>query len=92
MQSALDKWRERKKLAQEAQAAGRGFPNMVGGAVRDNEHLELAPGDRIRHEDYGEGRVTGITGEGSKRVAHAVFDTVGERKLLVKLSPIEKVE
>ena len=92
MQSALDKWRERKKAAKEAQAAGRGFPNMVGGAVRDNEHLVLAPGDRIRHDDYGEGRITGITGEGSKRVAHAVFDSVGERKLLVKLSPIEKVE
>ncbi|CAG7599758.1 ATP-dependent helicase [Leucobacter soli] len=92
MQSALDKWRERKRLAKEAQAAGGGFPNLVGTSIRDNGDLELAPGDRIRHEDYGEGRVTGITGEGSKRVAHTVFDSVGERKLLVKLSPITKVE
>ena len=91
MQSALEKWRERKRLAKEAQAAGGGFPNMVGATMRDNGDLELAPGDRIRHEDYGEGRVTGITGEGSKRVAHAVFDSVGERKLLIKLSPIEKL-
>ncbi|MCB1273113.1 MAG: UvrD-helicase domain-containing protein [Leucobacter sp.] len=91
MQSALDTWRERKRLAKEAQAAGGGFPNMVGASIRDNGDLELAPGDRIRHEDYGEGRVTGITGEGSKRVAHAVFDSVGERKLLVKLSPIKKI-
>lgn len=92
MQSALDAWRERKRLAKEAQAAGRGFPNMVGAGARDNEGLVLAPGDRIRHDDYGEGRVTGITGEGSKRVAHAVFDSVGERKLLVKLSPITKID
>ncbi|MBN9612317.1 MAG: ATP-binding domain-containing protein, partial [Actinobacteria bacterium] len=91
MQSALEKWRERKRLAKEAQAAGGGFPNMVGATMRDNGDLELAPGDRIRHDDYGEGRVTGITGEGSKRVAHAVFDSVGERKLLIKLSPIEKL-
>ena len=91
MQSALEKWRERKRLAKEAQAAGGGFPNMVGATVRDNGDLELAPGDRIRHDDYGDGRVTGITGEGSKRVAHAVFDSVGERKLLIKLSPIEKI-
>ncbi len=92
MQSALDKWRERKRLAKEAQAAGGGFPNMVGAGLRDNGDLQLAPGDRIRHDDYGDGRVTGVTGEGTKRVAHAVFDSVGERKLLVKLAPIEKLE
>lgn len=94
MQSALDKWRERKRKAKEAQTAGGGFPNMVGagGSVRDNGSLELAPGDRIRHDDYGEGRVSAVTGTGSKRIAHVVFEAVGERKLLVKLSPIEKVE
>ncbi|WP_053386907.1 ATP-dependent helicase [Leucobacter japonicus] len=92
MQSALDKWRERKRLAKEAQAAGGGFPNLVGGAVRDNGDLELASGDRIQHEEYGAGRVTGISGIGSKRIAHVVFDSVGERKLLVKLAPIEKVD
>ena len=92
MQSALEQWRERKRLAKEAQKAGGGFPNMVGSSVRDNGDLELVPGDRIRHDDYGEGRVTAVTGVGSKRIAHAVFDSVGERKLLIKLAPIEKVE
>jgi len=92
MQSALEQWRERKRLAKEAQKAGGGFPNMVGSSVRDNGDLELAPGDRIRHDDHGEGRVTAVTGVGSKRIAHAVFDSVGERKLLIKLAPIEKVE
>ena len=92
MQSALDKWRERKRLAKEAQAAGGGFPNMIGGATRDNGDLELAPGDRITHDEYGEGRVSAITGAGSKRVAHVVFESVGERKLLVKLAPISKAE
>ena len=92
MQSALDKWRERKRLAKEAQAAGGGFPNTIVGSVRDNGDLELAMGDRIRHDEYGEGRVNAITGEGTKRVAHVTFDSVGERKLLVKLAPIEKLE
>ncbi|MFT4232908.1 MAG: 3'-5' exonuclease [Leucobacter sp.] len=92
MQSALDKWRERKRLAKEAQAAGGGFPNMIGGTARDNGELELAPGDRIRHDDYGEGRVSAVTGAGSKRIAHVVFDSVGERKLLVKLAPITKAD
>ena len=92
MQSALDKWRERKRLAKEAQASGGGFPNLVGGSVRDNGDLELGAGDRIRHDEYGDGRVTGISGVGTKRIAHVVFDSVGERKLLVKLAPIEKIE
>jgi DNA helicase-2/ATP-dependent DNA helicase PcrA len=92
MQSALDKWRERKRLAKETQAAGGGFPNMIGGGARDNGDLELGPGDRIRHDEYGDGRVTGVTGVGSKRIAHVVFDSVGERKLLVKLSPIAKID
>ena len=92
MQSALDKWRERKRLAKEAQAAGGGFPNTIGGAIRDNGDLELAPGDRITHDEYGEGRVTAISGAGSKRIAHVVFDSVGERKLLVKLAPIQKAD
>ncbi|WP_440311849.1 ATP-dependent helicase [Leucobacter chromiireducens] len=92
MQSALDQWRERKRAAKAAQAAGGGFPNTIGAGARDNGDLELATGDRIRHDDYGEGRVTGVTGSGTKRIAHVVFDSVGERKLLVKLAPISKVE
>ncbi len=92
MQSALEQWRERKRAAKAAQAAGGGFPNTIGAGTRDNGDLELATGDRIRHDDYGEGRVTGVTGSGTKRIAHVVFDSVGERKLLVKLAPISKVE
>lgn len=92
MQSALDKWRERKRVAKQTQAAGGGFPNTIMGSVRDNGDLELTPGDRIRHDEYGEGRVSAVTGAGTKRIAHVVFDTVGERKLLVKLAPIEKLD
>lgn len=91
MQSALDRWRERKRQAKEAQRSGAGFPNVIGASMRDNGDLELAPGDRITHDDYGQGLITGITGAGSKRVAHVVFESVGERKLLVKLAPITKL-
>ena len=91
MQSALDKWRERKRLAKESQRSGAGFPNLIGSDARDNGDLRLEAGDLIRHEEYGAGRVTSVTGEGSKQIAHAVFESVGERKLLIKLSPIEKI-
>lgn len=67
------------------------FANRIPAKVRDNGDMELAPGDRIRHDDFGEGRVDAVTGEGAKRVAHVRFDKVGAKKLLIKIAPIEKL-
>jgi len=67
------------------------WPNRVTGQVRDNGDLELVAGDRIRHTDFGDGRVTNVTGIGPKRVAHVQFEKVGAKKLLIKIAPIEKL-
>ncbi|MFD5213370.1 ATP-dependent helicase [Microbacterium sp. NPDC058345] len=67
------------------------FPNKVTGKVRDNGELELAAGDRIRHDDFGEGRIEAVTGEGAKRIAHVRFDSAGQKKLLIKIAPITKL-
>jgi DNA helicase-2/ATP-dependent DNA helicase PcrA len=67
------------------------WANRVTGTVRDNGDLTLAAGDRIRHIDFGEGRVTQVTGEGTKRVAHVNFEASGQKKLLIKIAPIEKL-
>jgi DNA helicase-2/ATP-dependent DNA helicase PcrA len=67
------------------------WPNRVTAQVRDNGDLTLEPGDRIRHVDFGDGRVTAVTGEGTKRVAHVQFDKAGSKKLLIKIAPIEKL-
>ena len=47
--------------------------------VRDNADLELVPGDQIRHDDFGQGRVLAVTGEGAKRIAHVRFDSAGPK-------------
>jgi DNA helicase-2/ATP-dependent DNA helicase PcrA len=67
------------------------FPNRVTAKMRDNGDLELTVGDRIRHSDFGEGRVDAVTGEGAKRIAHVRFDSAGQKKLLIKVAPIEKI-
>ncbi len=67
------------------------FANRIPAKVRDNGDMELAPGDRIRHDDFGEGRVDMVTGEGAKRVAHVRFDSAGAKKLLIKIAPITKL-
>jgi DNA helicase-2/ATP-dependent DNA helicase PcrA len=67
------------------------FANRIPAKVRDNGDMQLAPGDRIRHDDFGEGRVDAVTGEGAKRIAHVRFDKAGPKKLLIKIAPIEKL-
>ena len=67
------------------------WTSAVTGLVRDNGDMTLEAGDRIRHTDFGEGRVTAVTGEGTKRVAEVQFDTAGRKRLLIKIAPIEKL-
>ena len=67
------------------------WANRVTGTVRDNGDLELLAGDRIRHTDFGDGRVNAVTGVGPKRIAEVQFDTAGRKRLLIKVAPIEKI-
>jgi DNA helicase-2/ATP-dependent DNA helicase PcrA len=67
------------------------WTNRVTGKVRDNGDLELAVGDRVKHDDFGEGRVQAITGTAAKRIAEVQFDTAGRKRLLVKVAPIVKL-
>ena len=81
-------------LARAARNADRPKTEWTSGVtntVRDNGDLTLAPGDRIRHVDFGDGRVSAVTGSGSKSVAEVQFDTAGRKRLLIKISPIEKL-
>ncbi len=67
------------------------WANRVTSSVRDNGDLSLVVGDRIVHDDFGQGSVTGVTGEGPKRVAEVQFDTAGRKRLLIKIAPISKI-
>jgi len=67
------------------------WANRVDSVARDNSGLELSVGDRLRHSDFGEGTVSGLSGDGAKRVAEVLFDHAGKKRLLVKIAPIEKI-
>jgi DNA helicase-2/ATP-dependent DNA helicase PcrA len=67
------------------------WANRVTSSVRDNGDLTLVPGDRIAHDDFGEGGVVAVTGEGKKRIAEVNFDTAGRKRLLIKIAPITKL-
>jgi len=61
------------------------------GAIRDNGDLRLAVGDRIRHDDFGEGRVVNVVENGPRTVAEVEFESRGRKRLLVKVAPIAKL-
>lgn len=67
------------------------WANRVTSSVRDNGDLTLVTGDRIAHDDFGEGNVVGVTGEGAKKVAEVQFDSAGRKRLLIKIAPITKI-
>jgi DNA helicase-2/ATP-dependent DNA helicase PcrA len=67
------------------------WANKVTNQVRDNGDLTLEKGDRIRHVDFGDGRVVDVTGTGTKKIAEVQFETAGRKRLLIKIAPIEKL-
>ncbi len=81
----------RARMAARAEKPKTEWANRVTGTVRDNGDLTLAVGDRIRHSDFGDGKVTAVTGNGPKSVAEVQFDTAGRKRLLIKIAPIEKL-
>lgn len=88
MESSLAAWRERKRKAKEQPSS---FPNTIIGSVRDNTGLELRKGDRISHDEFGEGTVLEVTGSEAKAIAQVHFDSVGQKRLLIKIAPITKL-
>jgi DNA helicase-2/ATP-dependent DNA helicase PcrA len=59
--------------------------------LRDNKDLQLAVGDRIKHDNFGDGVVFSVTGEGPKQVAEVRFDSGTSKRLLTKMAPITKL-
>jgi DNA helicase-2/ATP-dependent DNA helicase PcrA len=60
-------------------------------SVRNNGDLQLAVGDMIEHSDFGRGKVVATAGEGARQTAEIHFGSVGIKRLLVKVAPIQKV-
>ena len=78
-----------------AQPAGVRKVTRMGAApaakpAEDKPVLSLKVGDRIKHATLGTGTVTGIEGEGPRTVARIRF-SLAEKRLLVRMAPMEKI-
>ncbi|WP_407645672.1 UvrD-helicase domain-containing protein [Galactobacter valiniphilus] len=73
-------------------AAARQASRAASGAAPqgDGEILVLAAGDKVNHTTFGDGVVMSTEGTGPKTVAKVVFDSVGEKRLLLRYAPLSK--
>jgi DNA helicase-2/ATP-dependent DNA helicase PcrA len=53
--------------------------------------IELAVGERVSHDTFGLGTVVAIAGEGEKAEATINFGQYGEKRLLLRYAPVEKL-
>jgi DNA helicase-2/ATP-dependent DNA helicase PcrA len=59
-------------------------------ATTGAELLGLQVGDHVVHGTWGEGLVLGLSGEGEDAVAVVKFESVGRKKLLLKMAPLKR--
>lgn len=58
---------------------------------RDEDVMVLAVGDRVLHDKFGMGTVIGVQGQGDKSEATIDFKSAGEKRLLLRYAPVEKL-
>jgi DNA helicase-2/ATP-dependent DNA helicase PcrA len=63
----------------------------TGKRATPNENLNLEIGDRVLHQTFGMGTVIALTGADEKAEATINFGTYGDRRLLLRYAPVEKI-
>ena len=53
--------------------------------------LNLGPGDKVRHPKWGEGTIRDLVGAGGDGLVTIDFPNVGEKMLMLKYAPLERV-
>ena len=64
-------------------------PRATGKKAQAVIFLEV--GDRVSHDTFGVGKVTAVSGEGEKAQAVIDFGSLGEKRLLLRYAPVERL-
>ncbi len=76
------------------------LPRPTGGRWREvaihesagaGMHMQLGAGDRVRHPKWGEGRIADVVGAGGDGLVTIDFPNVGQKMLMLKYAPLEKI-
>ena len=66
-------------------------PRANATGKRSANTLSLNTGDRVSHDTFGLGTVVKISGEGDRAEATINFGALGEKRLLLRYAPVEKL-
>ena len=58
---------------------------------KQSASLQLSVGDRVSHDTFGLGTVIAVSGEGEKAEATINFGSYGEKRLLLRYAPVDKL-
>jgi DNA helicase II / ATP-dependent DNA helicase PcrA len=58
---------------------------------RTSETITLSAGDRVSHDTFGLGTVVEVSGDGDRAQATINFGSAGEKRLLLRYAPVEKL-
>jgi DNA helicase-2/ATP-dependent DNA helicase PcrA len=58
---------------------------------KQSSSLQLSIGDRVSHDTFGLGTVIAVSGEGEKAEATINFGSYGEKRLLLRYAPVDKL-
>ena len=58
---------------------------------KSSNTMVLAVGDRVSHDTFGVGSVVAVVGEGDRAEATINFGSLGEKRLLLRYAPVEKL-
>jgi DNA helicase-2/ATP-dependent DNA helicase PcrA len=76
------------------------LPRPAGGRWREvaihesagaGVHMQLDQGDRVRHPKWGEGKIASMVGAGGDGLVTIDFPNVGQKMLMLKYAPLEKI-
>ena len=90
-------WNEvQRSSSMTTRTSGLGSPRSFGPppkatGKRTSETIALSVGDRVSHDTFGLGTVTQVSGDGDRAQASINFGTAGEKRLLLRYAPVEKL-
>jgi DNA helicase-2/ATP-dependent DNA helicase PcrA len=67
-----------------------GASERTGGRAGGREAIQVAAGDTVIHDKWGEGVVVAVQGRGSDARATIAFGEVGEKHLILAYAPLRK--
>ena len=85
-------WNERTRSLAPKLTSTRSFgPPPKATGKRDNSGMVLEVGDRVSHDTFGLGKVIAVNGAGDRAEATIDFGSTGEKRLLLRYAPVEKL-